>query len=135
LSSFGTDPNVPSALSASSAVFSGSSSAVDIKPMIPLGQFRDTFIIAIDDDGVAIIDQHVAHERVLFERVMERLSSGRLDSQRLLEPILVELSPEGRQALLSHASDLDRLGFGIEDFGGDTLRMTSVPALLGPDDA
>jgi DNA mismatch repair enzyme (predicted ATPase) len=40
--------------------------------MIPLGQFRDTFIIAIDDDGVSIIDQHVAHERVLFERVMER---------------------------------------------------------------
>src|SRR5437870_6038478 len=103
--------------------------------MMPLGQFRDTFIIAVDSDGIAIIDQHVAHERVLFERVMERLSSGALESQRLLEPILVELSPEGRQALLSHASDLDRLGFGIEEFGGDTLRMTSVPALLGPDDA
>ena len=44
--------------------------------MIPLGQFRDTFIIAVDDEGVAIIDQHVAHERVLFERVMERLTRG-----------------------------------------------------------
>ena len=50
-----------------------------IRPMIPLGQFRDTFIIAVDDEGIAIIDQHVAHERVLFERVMERLTSGRLD--------------------------------------------------------
>ena len=50
--------------------------AVDIQPMIPLGQFRDTFIIAVDDEGVAIIDQHVAHERVLFERVMERLTAG-----------------------------------------------------------
>ncbi len=106
-----------------------------IKPMMPLGQFRDTFIIAVDADGIAIIDQHVAHERVLFERVMERLSSGRLESQRLLEPILVELSPEGRQALLSHAADLDRLGFGVDDFGGETLRVTGVPAVLGGADA
>jgi DNA mismatch repair protein MutL len=105
-----------------------------VKPMMPLGQFRDTFIIAVDADGIAIIDQHVAHERVLFERVMERLSAGRLESQRLLEPLLVELSPEGRQALLSHASDLDRLGFGVEEFGGDTVRLTAVPALLGRED-
>ena len=100
--------------------------------MMPLGQFRDTFIIAVDADGIAIIDQHVAHERVLFERVMERLSAGRLESQRLLEPLLVELSPEGRQALLSHAEDLDRLGFGVEEFGGETLRLTAVPAAARP---
>jgi DNA mismatch repair protein MutL len=106
-----------------------------LKPMIPLGQFRDTFIIAVDPDGIAIIDQHVAHERVLFERVMEKLSSGRMESQRLLEPMLVDLSPEGRQALLGHAHDLDRLGFGVEDFGGDTLRVTAVPALLRGEDA
>src|SRR5688572_15903529 len=106
-----------------------------IKPMMPLGQFRDTFIIAVDADGIAIIDQHVAHERVLFERVMEKLSSGRLESQRLLEPMLVELSPEGRQALLSHADDLDRLGFGVDDFGGETLRVTGVPAVVGREDA
>jgi DNA mismatch repair protein MutL len=106
-----------------------------IKPMMPLGQFRDTFIIAVDADGIAIIDQHVAHERVLFERVMEKLSSGRLESQRLLEPMLVELSPEGRQALLSHADDLDRLGFGVDEFGGETLRVTGVPAVLGREDA
>ncbi len=105
------------------------------RPMMPLGQFRDTFIIAVDADGIAIIDQHVAHERVLFERVMERLSNGRLDSQGLLEPILVELSPEGRQALLGHASDLDRLGFAVDEFGGETLRLTAIPALLGRDDA
>ena len=109
--------------------------AGSMKPMMPLGQFRDTFIIAVDADGIAIIDQHVAHERVLFERVMEKLSSGRLESQRLLEPMLVELSPEGRQALLSHADDLDRLGFGVDDFGGETLRVTGVPALLSGEDA
>jgi DNA mismatch repair protein MutL len=105
-----------------------------VRPMMALGQFRDTFIIAVDAEGIAIIDQHVAHERVLFERVMERLSAGRLESQRLLEPLLVELSPEGRQALLSHGADLDRLGFGVEEFGGDTVRLTAVPALLGRED-
>jgi DNA mismatch repair protein MutL len=107
----------------------------EIKPLIPLGQFRDTFIIAVDADGIAIIDQHVAHERVLFERVMERLNSGRLESQRLLEPVLVELSPEARQALLTHSADLDRLGFGVDEFGGDTVRLIAVPALLGREDA
>jgi DNA mismatch repair protein MutL len=103
--------------------------------MMPLGQFRDTFIIAVDTEGIAIIDQHVAHERVLFERVMERLSSGRLESQRLLEPVLIELSPEGRQALLSHSDDLDRLGFGVDDFGAEIIRLTAVPAVLGREDA
>ena len=100
------------------------------KPMMPLGQFRDTFIIAVDEEGIAIIDQHVAHERVLFERITERLTSGRLESQRLLEPILIELPPGARQALVSHAGDLDRLGFEIEEFGGDTLRVSAFPALL-----
>ena len=71
--------------------------------MIPLGQFRDTFIIAIDDEGVAIIDQHVAHERVLFERVMERLTAGRLESQRLLVPMVLEVAPSAHQALVARA--------------------------------
>jgi len=101
-----------------------------VKPMIPLGQFRDTFIIAVDEEGIAIIDQHVAHERVLFERITERLTNGRLESQRLLEPILIELPPSGRQALVSRAADLERLGFEVEEFGGDTLRISAFPALL-----
>ncbi|HSL21422.1 MAG TPA: DNA mismatch repair endonuclease MutL [Vicinamibacterales bacterium] len=103
-----------------------------IRPMIPLGQFRDTFIIAIDDEGVAIIDQHVAHERVLFEQVMERLTAGRLESQRLLGPVLVELSASQRQSLVSHADALERFGFEIEEFGGGSVRLSAVPALLAP---
>src|SRR5688500_15113239 len=101
-----------------------------IRPLMPLGQFRDTFIIAVDEEGIAIIDQHVAHERVLFERITERLTSGRLESQRLLEPLLVQLPPSGRQALAAHAAALDRLGFETEEFGGDTLRVSAFPALL-----
>ena len=106
--------------------------ATEIRPMIPLGQFRDTFIIAIDDEGVAIIDQHVAHERVLFERVMETLTAGRLESQRLLTPILIEMSPAERQALAQHTATLDRFGLEIEEFGGDSLRLSAVPAILDP---
>jgi len=103
-----------------------------IRPMIPLGQFRDTFIIAIDDEGIAIIDQHVAHERVLFEQVMEKLTSGPLESQRLLTPLLIELSPAERQALIPHAATLEKFGMEIEEFGGDSVRMSALPAVLDP---
>jgi DNA mismatch repair protein MutL len=102
----------------------------EIRPMIPLGQFRDTFIIAVDDEGVAIVDQHVAHERVLFERVMETLTAGRLESQRLLTPILLDMSPAQRQAIAQHAATLERFGLEIEEFGGDSVRLTSLPAIL-----
>ena len=108
----------------------GATAPTSIKPLMPLGQFRDTFIIAVDEDGIAIIDQHVAHERVLFERITERLTSGRLESQRLLEPMLVEMSVAARQALAAHTSELERLGFELEEFGGDSLRVSAFPALL-----
>ena len=104
----------------------------DLKPMIPLGQFRDTYILAIDDEGIAIIDQHVAHERILFEQVMEKLTSGRLESQRLLTPIVVELSPAQRQALAQHAAILDRVGLELEEFGGSSILLAAVPAVLDP---
>ncbi len=107
----------------------------DVRPMIPLGQFRDTFIIAVDDEGVAIIDQHVAHERVLFERVMERLTRGRLESQRLLVPLLIDLSTAGQQALVLRHAELERLGFEVEAFGTATLRVTAVPTLLKIEDS
>ena len=104
--------------------------APTIRPMMALGQFRDTFIIAVDEEGIAIIDQHVAHERVLFERITERLMTGRLESQRLLEPMILELPPGSRHALTSHAAELERLGFEIEEFGGETVRVSAFPALL-----
>jgi DNA mismatch repair protein MutL len=110
----------------------GFNQAFDIRPMIPLGQFRDTFIIAVDDEGVAIIDQHVAHERVLFEQVTERLTAGRLESQRLLTPILLDLSASQRDALTQHAATLEKFGMEVEEFGGESVRLTAVPAMLDP---
>ena len=109
--------------------------APSVMPMMPLGQFRDTFIIAVDEDGIAIIDQHVAHERVLFERIMEKLAAGRLESQRLLEPLLIDLSAAGLAAVTAHGSDLDRLGFEVEEFGGDSLRVRALPAILDREDS
>jgi DNA mismatch repair protein MutL len=109
--------------------------ADDIRPMIPLGQFRDTFIIAVDAEGVAIIDQHVAHERVLFERVMERLTSGRLESQRLLVPLLLDFASSPYQVLLGRVSELDRLGYELEPFGDTTIKVTAVPALIRTEDS
>ena len=126
----GEDWSAPASVSEIAPTSEGKAAPASIKPLMPLGQFRDTFIIAVDEDGIAIIDQHVAHERVLFERITERLMSGRLESQRLLEPMLVEMSVAARQALAAHTSELERLGFEVEEFGGDSLRVSAFPALL-----
>jgi DNA mismatch repair protein MutL len=101
-----------------------------IRPLTPLGQLRNTFIIAVDDEGLAIIDQHVAHERILFEQISERLTGRALESQRLLTPVVLEVSAGEHQTLLSHAAALARFGFELEDFGGASLRVAAVPALL-----
>ena len=101
-----------------------------ISSLIPLGQFRDTFIVAVDNDGVVIIDQHVAHERILFEQVMDRLTAGTLESQRLLEPLVVELPPASQDALAEHTESLTRLGFEVDSFGGDSVRIAAAPNLL-----
>jgi DNA mismatch repair protein MutL len=105
-----------------------------VRPMIALGQFRDTFIIAMDDEGLCIIDQHVAHERVLFERIMERLTTQALESQRLLIPVVMDLPAAERAALTSKAEALARFGFEVEEFGGDSIKVTSMPALLDPNE-
>ena len=109
----------------------GDLSAMGTGPLIPLGQCRDTFIVAVDNDGIVIIDQHVAHERILFEQVMRRLTEGPVQAQRLLDPLVITLPPAGRAALAAHAGDLARLGFEIEPFGGDSVQVAAVPSLLG----
>ena len=101
-----------------------------IRPMMALGQFRDTFIIAVDEEGIAIVDQHVAHERVLFERIVERLTVGQLESQRLLKPMLIDLPAAARQVLVAHTAELKRMGCELEEFGGEAVRIVAVPALL-----
>jgi DNA mismatch repair protein MutL len=101
-----------------------------IRPMTPLGQFRNTFIVAVDDEGLVIVDQHVAHERILFEQVTERLTSRALESQRLLTPVVFDVSAGEQQTLVTHREALHRVGFEIEDWGGASVRVAAVPAIL-----
>jgi len=124
-------PGQPAAVTGATPL--GSLAEIAMKPLIPLGQFRSTFIIAVDDDGVAIIDQHVAHERVLYERISARLTAGALESQRLLTPLIMEMPPEARSALLAHGDELRRCGFEVDDFGPTSVRVDAMPALLGRD--
>ncbi len=99
--------------------------------MRPLGQFRHTYILAVDADGLAVVDQHVAHERILYERIHERLTRGRLQSQRLLTPLVFEADAAQLAGLEAHRADLERLGFEVESFGGKSVRVSAMPALIG----
>lgn len=94
----------------------------------PLGQIRDSFILAVNGDGLWIIDQHVAHERVLFEKVLAERSKATIEGQRLLMPLLVELNP-GQQAVFAEISEeLARNGFEVELFGARTVAVKTSPA-------
>ncbi|TAK16173.1 MAG: DNA mismatch repair endonuclease MutL [Acidobacteria bacterium] len=101
-----------------------------IRPMVPLGQFRNTFIIAVDEEGIAIIDQHVAHERILFEKISEQLLKGGLESQRLLTPVIMDFGAGEHATLKNHFVELEKLGFSLDDFGGSSIRVKAVPAIL-----
>jgi DNA mismatch repair protein MutL len=95
-----------------------------------LGQIRNSFIIAVNGEGLWIIDQHVAHERVLFERVLKQRSVRKVESQRLLMPLLVELTP-AQQAIFAEISDeLQLNGFEAEPFGTRTVAVKIAPAGL-----
>jgi DNA mismatch repair protein MutL len=95
-----------------------------------LGQIEDTFIVAHTADEVFFIDQHVAHERVLFERLRTDLDAGALASQELLFPLPLELAPARRRALEGAGEALARLGFVVEGFGGGAVVLRAVPSLL-----
>jgi DNA mismatch repair protein MutL len=94
----------------------------------PLGQIRNSFILAVNEDGLWIMDQHVAHERVLFERVLKQRAAQRVESQRLLMPIVLELSP-AQQAVFAEISDeLQHNGFEAEPFGARSVAVKVAPA-------
>jgi DNA mismatch repair protein MutL len=100
-----------------------------------LGQHRDTYIVATDGESLVLIDQHTAHERVRFEALQARAQERTAESQRLLMPVVATLPPALRPALKDHADALALLGYEVEPFGGDSVRIAAVPALLPPDDA
>jgi DNA mismatch repair protein MutL len=96
----------------------------------PLAQLRESFILASGDDGLWIIDQHVAHERVLFEKILRDRQVEKVQRQRLLMPMLVELKPWQMVVFARIAEELDRNGFDVEPFGPQTLAVKAAPVGL-----
>ncbi len=96
----------------------------------PLGQVRDSFILAVNEEGLWIIDQHVAHERVLFEKVMRERDTEQVQRQRLLMPLLIDLLPAQMVAFARIAEELERNGFEAEPFGPKTLAVKAAPVGL-----
>jgi DNA mismatch repair protein MutL len=106
-------------------------------PLRPLGQVIDGYLVAEAGDGIVLVDQHAAHERVLYNRFLARLQNRSLaaPSQALLLPETVELDPAQVAAAADHRNRLSALGFEVEEFGPRTLRVTAVPAETPPDRA
>jgi DNA mismatch repair protein MutL len=96
----------------------------------PLGQLRDSFILAANDEGLWIIDQHVAHERVLFEKILRDREVEQVQRQRLLMPVLVDLLPAQMVSFAAIAHELDLNGFEAEPFGPRTLAIKAAPVGL-----
>ena len=96
----------------------------------PVGQLRDSFILAVNEEGLWIVDQHVAHERVLFEKILRERKVEAVQRQRLLMPVLVELLPEQMVTFAEIAEELERNGFEAEPFGPRTLAVKATPVGL-----
>ena len=102
----------------------------DAGTLSPLAQFRDSYILASAPDGLVIVDQHAAHERVLYERFMAEHRAGRIESQRLLFPVTVEVAPAEHAIFPEARASLEELGFGIAPFGDRTLVVDEIPAFV-----
>jgi DNA mismatch repair protein MutL len=99
-----------------------------IPDIVPIGQHRESFILASGPEGLLVIDQHAAHERTLYERIRDRVASGRMLSQRLLLRVLFEATPEEVETLASRMTDLAASGFEIEPMSGRSYAIAALPA-------
>jgi len=106
-----------------------------IADLKPLGQVSASFIVAVNGEGLWIVDQHVAHERVLFERHLQARRAGKVEAQRLLMPLLVELSPRQEVIFERIADELAANGFEVGRMGPHTLAIQAVPAGVAATDA
>lgn len=110
------------------AAIADSAPGADAEAEIPeLFQFRHTYVVFEHPDGLVLIDQHSAHERVLYEEFMGSLETGRAPAQRLLLPITLHLGPAEADAFEANREYLERIGFEVEGFGGSTLIVNTVP--------
>lgn len=94
-----------------------------------MAQYLDSYVIARDEQGLMLVDQHAAHERVIFERYLAQAEENQVEVQRLMFPVTLELAPHEQLLLESEIDEFRRLGFMVEPFGGRTVRIDGVPAL------
>jgi DNA mismatch repair protein MutL len=106
-----------------------------IADLKPLGQVSSSFIVAVNGEGLWLVDQHVAHERVLFEQHLEARRAGKVEAQRMLMPLVVELSPRQIVTFEKIAEELSANGFEVEPMGPKSVAIQAVPAGVGAPDA
>jgi DNA mismatch repair protein MutL len=133
---FATQPLVPGIAAAPAAqAVEFPASAASLADLKPLGQVNSSFIVAVNGEGLWLIDQHVAHERVLFEQHVRARQQGGLTGQRLLTPIIVQLAPRQRVILDQIAEELAANGFDVTPMGQDSVAIHSTPAGVAAADA
>jgi DNA mismatch repair protein MutL len=108
-------------------VAEGTASLNALASLKPLGQLRESFILATNDEGLWIVDQHVAHERVLFEKLLRERAVEQVQRQRLLMPLLIDLQPHQMVLFAKIARELERNGFEAEPFGPRTIAIKASP--------
>jgi DNA mismatch repair protein MutL len=96
----------------------------------PVGQVHSTYLVLESDDGLVVVDQHALHERVLFDRISDRLRTDSLEVQHLLVPVVVSLSRAEAARVVEEADLLERLGWGVDPFGDDAVAVRACPAVL-----
>jgi DNA mismatch repair protein MutL len=127
-------PDTHGALDGLSADWERVDSLAALADLRPLGQLHDSFIVAAGRDGLWIIDQHVAHERILFEQVLRQRAAGHVEIQQLLMPIVLQLTPGQEFEYARIADELNAYGFETEPFGQRTIAIKSSPAGVGAGD-
>jgi DNA mismatch repair protein MutL len=128
-------PESPSDVGSSGTAENGTENSANTpKETLPvlrvIGQAHETYILAEGPDGVYLVDQHAAHERVTFERVKQRFDQNATESQPLLEAATVDLAPGAMATVHEHLEELNRVGWGVEEFGSNSLIVRAVPASL-----
>ncbi len=108
----------------------GKPSTFDMPLLRLIGQIGQTYIVAEGPDGLYLIDQHAAHERVLFEKLMAQHDQRKIPSQSLLSPVIVQLPPQSTNLLNSQLPTLQHFGFDVEEFGGNSFQVRAIPTLF-----
>ncbi len=126
---------LPPVNSAEKLVTEAGFSSISASKIRPMGQLHESFIIAVDDEGLLLIDQHVAHERILFDKFQRKETERMVESQNLLLPETIDLTPAQAEAFQLIEADLESLGFGLMKLSGRTVAIKSIPTDLPASEA